>query len=66
MIQIHLNGKPETVSAATIQELIESLGVRSSHLVVEHNGKILQKEEWERQALRESDKVELISFVAGG
>ncbi|GAB4334364.1 MAG: hypothetical protein Kow0037_13040 [Calditrichia bacterium] len=66
MIQIQLNGQPQKVAAKTIRELVESLEISDSHLVVEHNGKILQKEEWEGQALSASDKVELISFVAGG
>ena len=35
-------------------------------LLIEHNGRALHRREWQRLAVQDGDKIELIRVVAGG
>ena len=64
---ITINGKKEEVKLGlSLSGLILSKGLRAENLVIEHNLRILLKEEWENTHLRGGDKVEIVSFVGGG
>jgi len=64
---IKINGKNESVDkAATIAELVSEKGLSCDRVVIEHNFRIVSKEEWPNLILRESDNIEIVSFVGGG
>lgn len=64
---IKLNGKPEEVRVnSNLSELILAKGIRAENVVIEHNLRIVPKEEWLDSPLRENDTVEIVSFVGGG
>jgi sulfur carrier protein len=66
-MDIKINGKNETVEAAiNLNELILNKGLIPDHIVVEHNYNIIAKEKWDNIMLKDSDNLEIISFVGGG
>ncbi len=66
-MNIRINGKPETVTgAANIEQLVSQRMLSPEKIVVEHNLRIVSKDEWPGTALKENDAVEIISFVGGG
>ncbi|MFA5143211.1 MAG: sulfur carrier protein ThiS [Candidatus Omnitrophota bacterium] len=66
-MKIKINGKEEVVDKQeNIARLVSSKGFVPEHIVVEHNLRIVPKEEWGKTALRENDNVEIVSFVGGG
>ncbi len=66
-MNIHLNGKPHQVKAATnIAELLIELGLDGRPVVVEHRLQALLPKEYPEAALTENDQVEIITIVAGG
>ena len=65
-VKIWLNGEEKEVDAENITALINTLGLPSPALLVEHNGLALRRDEWELRALEAGDRVEIIRIVAGG
>lgn len=66
-MKITLNGKETNNDTfKNIEELVTSSVAKSEGIVVELNGKIIRKNQWKEQPLKEGDKIELIQFVGGG
>lgn len=66
-MQIQVNGEErETASESTVADLLAALDVRGDQIAVELNLEILDRGEFPTRALREGDRVEIISFIGGG
>ncbi len=64
---IKINGKKEEVKPKTnLNELVASMKLCAEKIVIEHNFRIVSKEKWEQVLLKESDNIEIVSFVGGG
>lgn len=66
MISITLNGKSESTDCRTLQDLITEIFPDVDTLIVEHNYRIIHKNEWENTILKHNDNIEMLSFVGGG
>lgn len=51
---------------ATLELLLEHLQVPLNKTAVEINQQIIVAEEYSRQKLKDSDRIEIVSFVGGG
>ncbi len=66
-MRLEINGESRTVPAsATVRELLENLGIKPDRIAVELNRQIIRRQEWDRTALSELDKIEIVQFVGGG
>ncbi|MCW9054353.1 MAG: sulfur carrier protein ThiS [Motiliproteus sp.] len=65
-MEIHLNGEPKQVKAASISELLDELGLAGKRLAVEYNLEILPKSEHQETRLQPQDKVEIVHAIGGG
>lgn len=66
-MKIILNGKEtDNDTFKNLEELVTSSVAKIEGIVVELNGKIVRKNQWKEQPLKEDDKIELIQFVGGG
>lgn len=63
---VKINGAVEEVNCFTIADLVSKKNLPSARIVVEHNFRILSKDEWTSAALRENDNIEIVSFMGGG
>jgi thiamine biosynthesis protein ThiS len=54
------------IEGATVGDLLRELEVRPDRVAVELNLEILDRQAFEHRALREGDRVEIISFIGGG
>lgn len=67
VMNIKINGRDETVSEkVNISALLAFKGIYASRVVVEHNFRILHRQEWLDIVLKENDIIEIISFMGGG
>lgn len=67
MIQIILNGQPETLAAnLTVLALLEARGLVGKRLAVERNGEIVPKARHAEVKLADGDKLEIVVAVGGG
>ena len=65
--RVTINGKVEELPAGlTIAELLERRGIHTTLVAVEHNGRILQREEFPRVTIAAGDTLEIVHFVGGG
>ena len=64
---ITINGRKENVEKKlNLLGLIKSKKLSPEAIVVEHNFRIVPKEEWPTVLLNENDSIEIVSFVGGG
>ncbi|MBY7143185.1 sulfur carrier protein ThiS [Virgibacillus sp. NKC19-3] len=65
---LQLNGEIVTIPTAvtTIKEVIEHYKISNPVVIVEHNDRILEKNEHTTTEIADGDKIELIQFVGGG
>ena len=67
MINITLNGKKEELSPElTILDLLKKKNLRPEVVTVEHNERILSREEFSRVIIKDKDMIELVFFMGGG
>jgi sulfur carrier protein len=65
-MEITVNGKLERVSSDSVAAYIRAKGMDAKALVVEHNGRVIAQDQWDRTPLCPGDRLELLSFVGGG
>lgn len=66
-MKLKINGKDVSIGTKkTLEELLLEKGLHPEKIVVEHNLKIVPKEEWRKTVLCDNDTVEIVSFVGGG
>lgn len=66
-MNIRINGKVEALAGLqTIGALVAGKGLSADRIVVEHNSRIVPREDWPGIVLRDNDSVEIVSFVGGG
>jgi len=66
-IQIILNGETKEVQKGlNIQELLDSMQIKSKLLVVEKNKEIVDKKDYESCRIQENDSFEVVGFFGGG
>ncbi len=68
MAKIYVNGDAQEVSLPlSVSELIKQLLVENPEMVsVQVNEEFAERDDWERIALKEGDKVDFLYFMGGG
>ncbi len=66
MINIIVNGNVENTEKITVLDYLAGKNINIATIVVEINGKIIQKSDFDKTFLNENDKVEIIRFIGGG
>ncbi len=62
-----VNGEERTVrEGCTLAEFLDAEGYRTERVVTELNLEIVPKSEYETTVLKDSDSLEILSFVGGG
>lgn len=65
-----INGQPrsfaELTAGATVQDLVQALGLKLDRVAVEHNGDIASRPSWPTTSISDGDKFEIVHFVGGG
>ncbi len=66
-MQIIINGEKRTINDdTTIAGLLKELKIDSQRVAVELNMSIIDKADYSRTILKDSDKLEIVSFIGGG
>ncbi len=64
---VKLNGeRSEVPDGASIEQLLEQLGLAGRRAAVELNGEIVRAQAWADTEIRENDVIEIVHFVGGG
>ncbi len=66
-MKIQLNGKEQPLTTGfTLQQLIESEGLKNKRLAAEVNREIIPKAEHQNIVLKDGDIVEIVHAIGGG
>lgn len=66
-VELTVNGKMlDVTDGATITVLLEKLEINPLRVAVQLNQQIIKREQYERAALKAGDRLEIITFMAGG
>jgi len=67
MLKIIVNGKEEiTTENITLLNFIYSKKLNPDRIIIEHNLKVIYKNEWDTLILKNHDTLEILSLVTGG
>lgn len=61
-----INGKIENIKNISLLNYLKMNNYRIDRLVVEYNGDIIKKSDFEKITIKDSDKIEIVCFVGGG
>lgn len=61
-----INGNNFNFNEISVSDLLSSLELDKNKVVVEVNGEIVMKREFDVKILFEKDKIEIVSFIGGG
>jgi len=65
-MRLMINGSEREISAATVAEVVEQLGLKPDRVAVELNRAIAPRAAWATTPVREGDRLEIVQFVGGG
>ena len=66
-MRVVVNGRElELVSAATVERMLEQLGLETPYALVERNGEPVERERYDTEQLEEGDSLVVARPVAGG
>ena len=66
-MRLKINGETkDNIRAATLEELLQELGIISGRVAVEVNEAIVKRAEYETFQLKDGDVLEIVNFVGGG
>lgn len=63
---MNINGKKYSYKNISITELLNELSLNPEKVVIELNTEIIRLENYYNTILKETDELEIISFVGGG
>jgi sulfur carrier protein len=64
---IQVNGQPRKIAdGASVSQLLTELGVTQPHVAVELNLEVVPRAQHAATALREGDRLEVVTLVGGG
>ncbi|MFK4998512.1 sulfur carrier protein ThiS [Bacillus sp. N9] len=67
-MKLVVNGQTIEVPASitAVEELLHHLSLNKDFAIVEQNGAILEKQEWDKVKISAADRFEIVQFVGGG
>lgn len=65
-MKVEINGQEKDISASTVADLVEQLGLKGDRVAIELNLNIVPRAKWPETPLKDGDKLELVHFVGGG
>jgi thiazole synthase/sulfur carrier protein len=65
-VAIRINGEERQVAAATVAELLASLGLPTQKVAVERNLEIVPRSQYAETRLVAGDAIEIVHFIGGG
>lgn len=66
MVTLKINGEEKTIEAKKVSDVVAHYGLEKNLVVVELNGQIIERDDWEATAVKDGMKIELVHFVGGG
>jgi sulfur carrier protein len=67
MINVIVNGEDREIPAnLNLAALLTHLELPSERIAVELNREVVRRAEWDKTAIKDGDKLEIVHFVGGG
>jgi sulfur carrier protein len=67
MLEVRINGENQQFpTAMRVLEMLTVLKLEPKLLVIEYNGDILHRQDWEKIVLQAGDRFEIVTVVGGG
>jgi len=69
MLTLQINAQTrnfELAEPATLDQVVQELGIKADRVAVELNGTIVPRQAWPQTLVNSSDRMEVVHFVGGG
>jgi thiamine biosynthesis protein ThiS len=66
-MEIQLNGERRPVpDGLNLEDLLRHLQIKAERVAIEHNRRIVKRDDWARVSVEAGDELEIVHFVGGG
>lgn len=66
-MRVTINGEEKNLKESmTLEEILKELNVKDKVMAIAVNMEIVKKENWKNFVPKDGDKIEMLTFVAGG
>ncbi|GJL64660.1 MAG: hypothetical protein NPIRA04_33140 [Nitrospirales bacterium] len=65
-MQISINGKPETIEASTVSDVLKVKEIDPQLVAVELNTEVIEREHMTTTTVKDGDKLEFLFYMGGG
>ena len=66
-MEVVLNGERRQVpDGLNLEGLLQHLGIKSERVAIEHNRRIVKRDDWAQAKVQAGDELEIVHFVGGG
>jgi thiamine biosynthesis protein ThiS len=66
-MEILLNGERRQVpDGLNLEGLLQHLQIKAERVAIEHNRRIVKRDDWSQVSLSSGDELEIVHFVGGG
>jgi sulfur carrier protein len=65
-MKLIINGEPQTITVATLSELLITLDYQGDWLATAVNGELIHREDRADHALNDNDRIEILTPMQGG
>lgn len=66
MVSLTINGEEKTLDVQTVSDVVAHYRLEKNLVIVELEGKIIERNDWEATAVEAGMRIELVHFVGGG
>lgn len=66
MVELIVNGERKELDARTVSDVIQLFGLQANMVIVELNGQIPHRDQWNITEVQPGMKLEIVHFVGGG
>lgn len=64
---VKVNGsETEIRDNSSVRELLQSRNLKNDRVIIELNGEIIRREQWESRIVNPGDRLEIIQIIGGG
>lgn len=64
---VAINGRQQKIeNLDTLKTVLKGLNICENLVVIEHNGEIVDRSQFEKIVVKEGDSLEIVQFVGGG
>ncbi|SES36541.1 sulfur carrier protein ThiS [Salipaludibacillus aurantiacus] len=65
-MNLTINGEQHEINVQTVKDVVSHFKLKPNLIITEVDGEIVDQEAWNRTALQDGSRIEIVEFIGGG